>query len=198
MEKKGGRGETLQVLESMQTIYPVALTPREYADLEFHKQVLKPENCANCRRANCLEALGYYQRWASFLEEFLRIWVRRFRCLRCKVSISCLPDFVQPYRALNTATLQAGFNQEVNNEVIHWGWLIEVYWKKFTAHLPRLLQGVGCVFGPCAPGVGPREFWDLLMSDCQDLARATGRLVHEFKTCLFGTYRCHQKRSFSE
>lgn len=182
----------------MQTIYPVTLTPKEYVAQVFEEQVIKPENCANCYGANCLEALGYYARWVSHLLEVFRIRVRRFRCQQCRVSISCLPDFAQPYRAVHSATVQAGFNEQSTKEVQHWGWLIVVYWKKFTAHLPRLLGAVGNAFGPCRAGVSAKEFWGLLMDECSDLAGATQRLVREFGTCLFGHYRCHQRKAFSK
>ena len=88
------RGETLRVFESMQAIYRVALTPKEYADQSFEKQVGKPENCAHCGRANSLEALGFYSRWVSYLLEALRIRVRRFKCLRCRVSISSATGYL--------------------------------------------------------------------------------------------------------
>ena len=192
------RGETLREFESMQAIYRVALTPKEYADQSFEKQVGKPENCAHCGRANSLEALGFYSRWVSHLLEALRIRVRRFICLRCRVSISCLPDFAQPYRVVQTATVQAGFREQSSKEVLHWGWLIVAYWKKFSAHLPQLLGRVGSAFGPCPAGVDPKEFWRLLMDECPELALATRRLVDEFHTCLYGHYRCHQGKDFSK
>jgi len=182
----------------MQTIYPVTLTPQEYVDQGFQKQVPKPANCVNCGAANCVEALGYYERWVSYLLKALRIWVRRFRCRQCKVSISCLPDFAQPYRVVNSATVQAGFNQERTKEVQHWGWLIEAYWKKLSAHLEDLLRAVGSAFGPCPVPVGPKEFWDLLLEECTHLGAATQRLVQEFGTCLFGHYKCHQRKDFSK
>jgi hypothetical protein len=42
----------------MQTIYPTSLTPEEYAEQEYHKQVTPPEDCPNCRHAHALEALA--------------------------------------------------------------------------------------------------------------------------------------------
>jgi len=42
----------------MQTIYPTSLTPEQYAEQEYHKQVRPPENCPNCQRAHALEALA--------------------------------------------------------------------------------------------------------------------------------------------
>ena len=42
----------------MQQIYPTSLTPEQYAEQEYHKQVKRPESCPNCQRAQTLEALA--------------------------------------------------------------------------------------------------------------------------------------------
>jgi hypothetical protein len=182
----------------MQTIYPVSLTPTQYLEQRFEEQVPKPENCSNCGGADCLEALGYYRRWISDLLEALRIRVRRFLCLRCRITISCLPDFAQPYRVVKTATVEQGFNHQTGREVAHWGWLIGAYWKKYTAHFQTLVRTVGNAFGPSPVNAGPEDFWKLLLQDCGDLAGATRQLVSRFRTCLFGTYRCHQPKFFAK
>jgi hypothetical protein len=82
--------------------------------------------------------------------------------------------------------------------VEHWGWLIEVYWKKYSTHLSTLVRTVGNAFGRCPVKVGPEDFWKLLLQDCGDLARATAQLVSRFRTCLFGTYQCHQRKGFAK
>jgi hypothetical protein len=131
----------------------------------------------------------------TYLLVVLRICVRRFLCRKCRVSVSCLPAFAQPYRAINTATVEAGFNgQTQRQEVQHWGALIEVYGKRFEAHLPQLVRQVGNAFGPVPLQPTAKGFWSQLLAHCGDLANATGQLVHDFHTCLFGTYRCHQRR----
>ncbi len=179
----------------MQTIFPTSLTPKQYAEQNYQKQVPPPERCVNCGRANSLEALAYYHRYITWLTEVLIIWVRRFLCRHCRVSISCLPDFAQPYRVVNTATVAAGFSgQTQSRPVRHWGSLIESYWRRFQAHLPRLLQRVGNAFGPVPLVATAQGFCQQLLRHCGDLAGATGQLVHRFHTCLFGTYRCHQRR----
>lgn len=179
----------------MQKIYPVTLTPQEYLEEGHEQQVQKPEKCLNCHGANCLEALGYYWRWISYLLDHFRIGIRRFRCLECRVSISCLPDFAQPYRVVNTQTIQAGFNGQAQRV---WGSLILVYWKKLTAHLPMLLRTVGSAFGRSSVNTSAAEFWELILKECDSLAAATERLVREFRTCLFGTYRCHQRKEVAK
>jgi hypothetical protein len=185
-------------LEFVQTIYPTTLTPLEYLEQGGAEQVQKPENCANCGVAHCLEALGYYWRYISHLLEYLRIRIRRFVCLRCRVSISCLPDFAQPYRVVNIQTVEAGFNGGNARPEVHWGSLIAVYWKKFTAFLQGLLRTVGNAFGPCPVQVQAEDFWRLILKECSSLAAATEQLVRRFRVCLFGRYRCHQRQVFAK
>jgi hypothetical protein len=179
----------------MQRIYPTSRTPAQYAEQEHHKQVRPPAICPNCQRAHTLEALAYYRRYVTWLTDVLLIWVRRFLCRHCRVSVSCLPDFAQPYRAIHTATIAAGFSgQTQSREVQHWGSTLQVYWRRFQAHLPVLLRQVGNVFGPVPLKPTAKGFWAQLLGHCGDLARATRQLVHQFHTCLFGSYRCHQRR----
>ena len=180
----------------MQTIYPTSLTPEQYAELEHHKQVRPPDNCPNCQRAHVLEALAYYPRNITTATALvLMIWVRRFLCRLCRVSVSCLPAFAQPYRLVNNATIAAGFNgEEARPEVQRWRSLISGYWRRLETHLPGLLRQVGNAFGPVPLQPTVQDFWRQLLRQCGDLARATRQLIHQFHTCLFGTYRCHQRR----
>ncbi len=183
----------------MQNIFKTSLTPQQYADRKYHKQVKAPENCLNCGRAHSLEALAYYHRYVSWLTGVLMIWVRRFLCRHCRVSVSCLPDFAQPYRAVNSETIAAGFSgqtrtREQNRAVEHWGTAIAVYWRRYQGHLPALLCIVGNAFGALPLQPTAREFWNVLLARCGDLAGATRELVQQFHTCLFGTYGCHQRR----
>jgi hypothetical protein len=60
-------GERLGYLEFVQILIPTTLTPLEYLERGAAKQVKRPENCANCGGAHCLEALGYYWRYISQL-----------------------------------------------------------------------------------------------------------------------------------
>ena len=179
----------------MQNIFKTSLTPQQYVEQNYHKQVPPPANCLNCGRAHTLEALTYYQRYVTWLTRVLIISVRRFLCRQCRVSVSCLPDFAQPYRAINTATIAAGFSGQAQTwEVQHWGSAIESYWKRFEGHLPTLVRQVGNAFGPVPVPPTAKGLWQQLLGQCGDLAGATRQLVLEFHTCLFGTYRCHQRR----
>lgn len=179
----------------MQNIFKTSLTPEQYVQQEYHKQVRAPENCPNCQRAHTLEALAYYERYVTSVLAVLLICVRRFLCRHCRVSVSCLPDFAQPYRAVNSATIAAGFSgQTQSREVQHWGAAIGVYWRRYQRHLPALLRIVGNRFGALPLQPTARGFWQQLLAECGDLAGATRQLVGPFHTCLFGTYRCHQRR----
>ena len=180
----------------MQRIFQTSLTPEQYAQQDYHKQVPPPENCPNCHRAHCLEALAYYHRYVTTATALvLWIWVRRFLCRHCRVSVSCLPAFAQPYRLVNTPTVAAGFNGEDNRpEVQRWSLLIQVYWRRFETHLPLLVRQVGNAFGSVPLQPRAQGFWRQLLAQCANLASATEQLVHQFHTCLFGTYRCHQRR----
>jgi hypothetical protein len=180
----------------MQTIFPTSLTPEQYVEQEYQRQVKPPENCPNCQGAHGLEALAYYYRYITTVTAaVLRILVRRFLCRHCWVSVSCLPAFAQPYRVVNTPTITAGFNGEVNRpEVRRWRHLIKAYWLSFAAHLPVLLRQIGNAFGPVPLRPTASGFWGQLLQHCGDLARATEQLIQQFHTCLFGTYRCHQRR----
>ena len=96
------KGASSVIKDVMQTIYPTSLTPEQYAQQKYHQQVRPPENCPNCQRAHVLEALAYYERFITTATALvLLIWVRRFLCRVCRVSVSCLPSFAQPYRPVH-------------------------------------------------------------------------------------------------
>jgi hypothetical protein len=146
-------------------------------------------------RADVLEALAYYHRYITTATALvLMIWVRRFLCRHCRVSVSCLPQFAQPYRVVNTPTVAAGFNGQATAEVARWGQLIQDYWRRFETHLPVLVRQVGHAFGPVPLQPVAQSFWRQLIGHCGDLAQATRQLIESFHTCLYGTYRCHQRR----
>jgi hypothetical protein len=134
-----------------------------------------PENCPNCQGALTLEALAYYDRYITTATALvLLIWVRRFLCRVCGVSVSCLPSFAQPYRPVNTSTVEAGFNgQGQKPEVRRWALLIETYWQRFQEHLPRLVRQVGNAFGPVPLQPTARGFWRQLLEQGGDLASVT-------------------------
>jgi len=179
----------------MQRIFQTSLTPEQYAEQDHHKQVKPPENCPNCQRARALEALAYYHRYITTATALvLLIWVRRFLCRHCRVSVSCLPEFAQPYGPVHTPRIAAGFNGQAAPQVARWTELIRGSWRRFRPHLPVRLRQVGNAFGPVPLQPTAKEFWPQLLQHCGELASATRQLIHQFHTCLFGTYRCHQRR----
>lgn len=179
----------------MQTILKTSLTPVQYVEQEYHKQVKAPESCPNCSSVHSLEALAYYRRYVTWLTSAFLILVRRFLCRRCRVSVSCLPSFAQPYRAINTSTIETGFNEQLQQRTVgHWDSILRSYWRRYESHFPRLLLQVGNAFGAVPLKPTAQGFWKQLLSHCDGLAEATEQLVHQFHTCLFGVYRCHQRR----
>jgi len=142
-----------------------------------------------------LGAHGYYQRYVTgSTKKELLIAVRRFKCRSCTVTVSCLPSFAQPYKLVNNDTITDGFNGKQTPLVERWAGLIASYLREFESHLPELVRRVGNVFGPLKVNQSAQDFWLLLIRRCRDLGRATAILVEQFHTCLFGTYRCHQRR----
>ena len=179
----------------MQTIFKTSLTPEQYAQQNYQRQVRRPENCPNCFRALTLQALGYYDRYITTATALvLLIWIRRFVCRRCRITVSCLPQFAQPYRPVNTLTVAEGFNGQATPQAARWSQLIRGYWRRFETHLPTLVRQVGNALGPLPLQPTARGFWRQLLERCGGLASATRQLIHQFRTCLFGTYRCHQRR----
>ena len=182
----------------MQIIVSVALSPEQYVETEHHKEILRPSICPNCLKAGKLKAKGYYGRFVTLLLEaaVLKIWVRRFRCRHCDITVSCLPDFAQPYRPVQNQTIEAGFQGKDEPHVQRWSGLIRGYWKRFERHWPRLQRRVGAAFGRCTPEATARQFWERLLGACGSLTTATRQLVHDFRETLFATYRCHQPKSY--
>jgi Domain of unknown function (DUF6431) len=200
MELKRGFVESCRagLSEGMQIIQPLSLSPEQYISQEYHRRIPPPENCPYCRHAHCLKALGYYDRFiTALLAQVLNIWVRRFLCHHCRHTVSCLPEFAQPYRLVNTPTVQAAFQREDHRpEVQRWKSLTDSYWRRFQKHLPEILPRIGYTFGPYPQAPSATSIWNLLLKACGSLATATRQLVDQFRTCLFGTYRCHQPQAY--
>ena len=123
----------------------------------------------------------------------LMIWVRRFVCRHCRISVSCLPQFAQPYRVVNTPTIEAAFNGEDRRpDVQRWELVLRSYWRSFEAHQVELVRRVGQQWGTIPLQATAREFWERCVQRGQGLAWTTRDLIARFGTCLFGTYRCHR------
>jgi hypothetical protein len=177
----------------MQKIYRTALTPEQYVQGNHHRQVSPPDQCGNCRKLHRLDA--YYLRFVtSSSADVLALWVRRFICRSCGTTTSCLPEFAQPYRLVNTATVTDGFSERQTAQTARWSDAIRRYWRDFNAFLDELLRTVGHAFGPLPLRPTARGFWQMLLGRFGGLGAATEELVHRFGLTLFARYRCHQRR----
>ena len=153
----------------------------------------RPDSCPHCHQKAVLQALGYYLRWLSGLtQEPLRISVRRFRCKLCRLTVSLLPCFAQPYRVVRNMTIEAYFSGILDREdVLRWSDQLGCYWRQFTRWLPKLRDEVGAAFGRAPPIRDPRRWASFVVGITGDLAGGTERLVTERRVTVFGRYRCH-------
>jgi hypothetical protein len=111
------------------------------------------------------------------------------------VTVSCLPQFAQPYRLVASATIEAFFGGErMGRDVQVRADLLRHYWRVFARWQPRLAAICGGFFGRPPPRESARGFWLRVVGGCGGLAAATARLVHELGITFFGKYRCHQRR----
>jgi hypothetical protein len=101
----------------MQIIVEVGIDPARYVNEQYQRRVRAPSVCANCGRAQALEAHGYYWRWVTALCGLvIQIAVRRFCCRHCPVTVSCLPEFAQPYRLVCNQSIEGFFGGEKDPE----------------------------------------------------------------------------------
>ena len=111
------------------------------------------------------------------------------------MTVSCLPDFAQPYRLVATVTIEASFGGENRGrDVLVWADLLRAYWRIFERWQPQMAAICGGFFGRPPPQESARDFWSRVVGGCGGLAPATARLVHELGITFFGKYRCHQRR----
>lgn len=178
----------------MQVLRRVKLTLLGYVQERFHERMRPPERCPNCGRLARLWAHGYYERYST--EEAgkaLAFWVRRFRCRACRVTVSCLPAFAQPYRLVSHATLEAFLQGHTRRRDVQAQWeLLGRYRRRLVAWWPNLRRIVGHRFGRAGPKAEATGFWRSAVATCGSAAELTLRLVEEFRTTCFRTYRCHQ------
>jgi len=183
----------------VQIIIEVGVDPSGYRDGEYQRLVRAPSLCPNCGRAQALEAHGYYWRWVADLCSLpVLIAVRRFVCRHCLVTVSCLPQFAQPYRLVCNETIEAFFAGQRNRlDVERRLELLRAYQRRYEDFFPELRAACGSFVGRSPPQEEASAFWRRIMKACGDLAAATGRLVHTLAITLFGRYRAHQRRDLS-
>jgi hypothetical protein len=178
----------------VQIIVRVRCTPEVYFAAQRHAAMLRPKNCPNCGQIRSLVSLGYYERYLTGLDaRILRLRIRRFRCRVCGRTVSLLPDFAQPYRVVRNETIEAYFAGDVGRaDVRRWSELLDRYWQRFVAWLPKLRMVAAVIFGRGPPASRPWEWWSFMVAAAGDLARVTRRLVIEVRVTIFGEYRCHR------
>jgi hypothetical protein len=178
----------------MQKLVRVKLSVEEYVREQFHKQMRPPLQCPNCGRIRRLWALGYYQRYTTGAPgKAIAILVRRFRCTVCKITVSCLPSFAQPYRLINHTTLEAFVRGEHRRRDVQAQWdLLQRYLRRFAEWQPQLLKIIGHRFGRASPKEDATAFWRRAVATCGSASKLTVLLMEQFGTTCFTTYRCHQ------
>jgi len=178
----------------MQIIFEYSGTPEEYVADAAHKEVLPPPFCPACNSSNCFESLGYYTRGLSKKGSsgVMPIAIRRFRCIKCLISVSLLPNFAQPYRLVRNETVQKFFDGDREaDDVRRWDYLLRRYMSRFHRWFPDLLVRVTAFTGRAPPEKTSEGFWGIFKELWGPLALATERLVSGFHVTAFGAYRCH-------
>lgn len=178
----------------MQKVRRIKLTVEAYVKELFQTRMRAPEQCPNCGRFHQLWGHAYYGRWTTdCLGKAIRFLVRRFLCMHCGITVSCLPHFAQPYRLVNHTTLEAflkGHSHRRDVQAQHG--LLQRYVRRFAQWRPSLVRIVGYRFGRASPKEEATAFWRRAVAACGSAAELTMELVAEFRTTCFRTYRCHQ------
>jgi len=178
----------------MQKLVRVKLSVEAYVRAQYHRQMRPPSQCSNCGRFRRLWALGYYRRYTTgTLGKAIAFLVRRFRCMYCRVTVSCLPRFAQPYRLVNHTTLEAFLKGRHRRRDVQAQWdLLQRYLRRFAEWQPELLKIIGHQFGRASPKEDATAFWRRAVATCGSACKLTVLLVQEHGTTCFTTYRCHQ------
>jgi hypothetical protein len=168
-------------------------TVEEYIEQGFHRNVRPPERCPHCGKLHCLDHLGYYHRGCTDSDGKVReISIRRFICTVYRLTVSCLPDFAQPYRIINNTTTQKFFSGDREaGDVQRNGDNLRRYWHRFADKAEHLRQAVGSALGRAPPRETAAGLWQRILAKYRTLAKATRILVADFKMTCFGKYGCH-------
>ena len=180
----------------MQIFIAVNGRPERYVERHLHTKVRPPGRCPRCDRDGGLKAHGYYFRHTTGTRgQAIRVGIRRFKCRRCATTISCLPNFVQPYHFVSNLTIQRSFSGETGSADVQRNRdLLRRYWNRFKGWSRRLCLIIGGhAVDRRNPAHAARVLWRRLSVVWQDLATCTLRLVHDFQATCFGQYLCHQR-----
>jgi len=174
----------------MQVIVHVTVSPDEYEEQAYHKQIERPEKCPCCRARNSMTGHGTYSRFVSGIKkQVLLIPVRRFLCKECLHTTSLLPSFAHPHRFINLITLErfirgeiAGIDVSRNIELLRrYIGLLRLWAKRVKRSKARSTAST--------PETPARIYERFMVEECS-LPETTAALVNRHHTALFGAYRC--------
>ena len=167
----------------------VKLTVEAYVREQFHRQMRPPSQGPNCGRFHRLWAHAYYKRdTTDSAGKPIAFWVRRFRCTYCRITVSCLPCFAQPYRLVNHTTLEAFLNGRCRRrDVEAQRDLLRRYLRRFVDWRPELLRIIGHRFGCDSPKEDATAFLRRAVATCGSASKLTVHLVEQFRTTCFFT-----------
>ena len=177
----------------MQRIYPSPWTPEEYDAGEAHRQIIPDSICPCCQQPVQLHRHGHYKRWLiTELAKLLRLWIARFLCPLCRVTISYLPEFAFSYRPLQPRTFEAFLRgQSERADVRSYSERLRHYKLRVEEFASELIRTTGAAFGR-PPPQPPRGLWSWIKKAGDGLDTVTRRLVTDFQITLFKRYHCHQ------
>jgi hypothetical protein len=179
----------------MQLIRAVPVSAARYASENFHRTIEPPDECPHCGAHDTLEALGYYSRNTTNTKRgVLRISVRRFRCRKCRRTVSILPSFAQPYRLVLNATINEYFGGTLNATALSWLSLLKQYWNRYAAWFPKIENILRSVTARSPPQTDATAWWEIIAAVFDGVEGITMALVGQFGVTLFGRYRCHSPR----
>ena len=173
----------------MQIVVRFETSPESYVAGSEQTQARAPERCPTCARAGSLRAHGYYHRNTTDTEgRAIAISVRRFKCHQCLATLSCLPNFAQPYRFINSLTIQHSFaGRALDPAVCRNSALLRRYWKRFRLWSETMWPGA-------VPNSSASHLvFARLMANWGNLAICTQMMVLHWRVTCFGVYRCHQR-----
>ena len=81
-------------------LYPFSISIEQYiasAGKPEQARSCRPEKCPQCLNRSSMTAHGFYSRTVADVGWDGVIQVRRYLCIRCRRTVSLLPDFVLPY-----------------------------------------------------------------------------------------------------
>jgi hypothetical protein len=129
----------------LQLIWPLPLRQlAAYAADRDSVAIPIPEKCPHCQSPRSLSGHGFYSRFALHQHEVYRIFIRRFLCLSCGITVSLLPWFLLPFfqhcRETILAALWNRFARCCSDTLSRE--LISFYRYRFLQNLPAIITAL--------------------------------------------------------